>query len=65
MDGSFVVLDFPDDPSTVYIEQSGSSLFVEDPDQMVHYETVYDLVHASALSVDDSTAWMAARIETL
>src|SRR5690606_589276 len=65
MDGSFVILDFPDDPSTVYLEQSGSALFVEDPQQMEHYETVYDLVHASALSVDDSLAWMRRRIETL
>ncbi|GAB3493365.1 helix-turn-helix transcriptional regulator [Nocardiopsis coralliicola] len=63
MDGSFVFLDFPDDPSTVYLEQSGSALFVEDSDDMVHYETVYDLVHAAALSVDDSRAWLRDRLD--
>ncbi|GAA3730019.1 helix-turn-helix domain-containing protein [Salinactinospora qingdaonensis] len=65
MDGSFVILDFPADPSIVYLDQSGSSLFYEEGRDLEHYETVYDHVHASALSVEESQAWMRRRLETL
>lgn len=65
MDGSFVIMDFPADPSTVYLEQAGSALFVEDSNQMEHYETVLDHVHASALGVEESRAWMLHRLDQL
>lgn len=65
MDGAFVVLDFASDPSTVYVEHSASSLFVEDPAEVEHYEMVYDHVHAMALSPADSRAWMERRLETV
>lgn len=65
MDGSFVILDFSGDPSVVYLDQSGSSLFHEEREELEHYETVHDHVHASALSVEDSQAWMYRRLETL
>lgn len=58
VNGSFVILDFPSDPSTVFLEQSMSGLFPEDPVELEHYETVYDHVHANAMSVDDSREYM-------
>ncbi|GHC78599.1 transcriptional regulator [Nocardiopsis terrae] len=66
MDGSFVILDFPDDPSAVYAEQTGGSgLLVEDPEQITLYETVLDHVQAAALSVEDSRAWIQHQLDQL
>ncbi|WP_370013491.1 DUF5753 domain-containing protein [Nocardiopsis sp. Huas11] len=66
MDGSFVVLDFPEDPSAVYAEQTGGSgLLIEDPAQITLYETVLDHVQAAALSVEESRAWMERRLSQL
>ncbi|MEU3023106.1 DUF5753 domain-containing protein [Nocardiopsis alba] len=66
MDGAFVILDFPDDPSVVYAEQTGGSgLLVEDPEQITLYETVLDHVQAAALSVEESRAWMQRCLEKL
>lgn len=63
MTGQFVILDFPMDPSTVYLEQSVSGLFPEDPVVLDHYEMLYDRVHAQALSVEDSRAFLKNLIE--
>jgi hypothetical protein len=66
MDGSFVVLDFTSDPSAVYAEQvGGGGLLIEDPEQITIYETVLDHVQASALSVEDSRAWLEDRLSKL
>lgn len=66
MGGSFVILDFPSDPSIVYVEQpAGSALLIEDPEQITLYETVLDHVQASALSVEESQAWMETRLRQL
>ena len=66
MDGSFVILDFPSDPSIVYVEQAGgSALLAEEAEQITLYETVLDHVQAAALSVEDSRAWMEHRIAQL
>ena len=63
MDGSFVVLDFASDPSAVYVEQvGGGGLLMEDPEQITIYETVLDHVQASALSVEESRAWLEDRL---
>jgi hypothetical protein len=63
MTGQFVILDFPADPSTVYLEQSMSGLFPEDPVVLDHYETLYDRVHAQALSVEDSRKFLKKLIQ--
>ena len=63
MTGQFVILDFPMDPSTVYLEQSVSGLFPEDSVIMDHYETLYDRVHAQALSVEASRDFLKALID--
>lgn len=66
MDGSFVILDFPSDPAAVYLEQvGGTSLLMEDSEQITVYETVLDHVQASALSVEASRAWMLDRLSQL
>ncbi|WP_342455979.1 helix-turn-helix domain-containing protein [Nocardiopsis sp. N85] len=66
MDGSFVVLDFPSDPTVVYVEQvGGGGLLVEEPEQTTIYETVLDHVQAAALSVEASRAWLEDRLSRL
>lgn len=56
--GSFVILDFPEDPPVVYREDVMSELFYEDPVEIDHCEMVYDHVHASALSVEESQQFL-------
>lgn len=56
--GSFSILDFPEDPSVVYLEALMSQLFYEDPVEIAHCEIVYDHVHAAALSVPDSRVFL-------
>ena len=65
MDGSFLIMDFKLDPPTVYIDQAGSSLFFEGETDLEHYETVYDHVHAAALGIEESLAWMRQYITDL
>jgi transcriptional regulator with XRE-family HTH domain len=56
--GSFAILDFQDDPPVVYREDIMAQLFYEDAVEIAHCETVYRYVQASALSVEDSRAFM-------
>lgn len=56
--GSFSILDFEDDPPLVYREDFLAQLFYEDPVEVKHAELVYDHVHAAALSVPDSRAFL-------
>lgn len=66
MDGSFVILDFTADPSVAYVEQAGGGgLLIEDPEQITTYETVLDHVQSSALSVEDSRAWLEDRLSQI
>lgn len=52
--GSFVILDFEEDPPAVYREDVMSSLFYEEPAEIRHCEMVYDHLQSAALSVEDS-----------
>ncbi|RNL85863.1 transcriptional regulator [Halostreptopolyspora alba] len=58
MSGSFVVMEFPNDPAVVYLEQSTSGLFLEDGQELEHYERVCRAVEDLALSADDSVAFL-------
>lgn len=60
--GSFVILDFAEDPPAVYREDLMSSVFYEDPEEIAHCEMVYDHVHASALSVEDSQEFLRSML---
>lgn len=66
MDGSFVILDFAEDPSVVYVEQAGGNgLLIEEPEQITTYESVLDRVQTSALSVEASRTWLEDRLSQI
>lgn len=66
MPGGFTILDFPEDPSCVYLETSGvTTLFMEEADEVRQHELKYDYAQASALSVDDSSAFIAEVLESV
>ncbi|WP_246405403.1 Scr1 family TA system antitoxin-like transcriptional regulator [Nocardiopsis algeriensis] len=57
---------FPEDPSCVYLETSGvNTLFLEEDDDVRQHELLYDYAQASALSVDDSMAFIAEVLESV
>lgn len=62
--GQFVILDFPEDPSVVYIEGHASQLFYEEPEEVDRYNLLYDYVQSSALSVDDSRVFLRNFVES-
>lgn len=63
MNGAFVLMEFPHDPSVVYLEQSMTGLFLEDAEEMGHYERVYADVADSAMSPADSVALLETYLE--
>ncbi|WP_020380460.1 helix-turn-helix domain-containing protein [Nocardiopsis chromatogenes] len=65
MAGNFVVLDFPEDPSVVYLESAEDQLFLEDPVELRQYELLYGYVQSAALSVDDSRAFIQERLNAI
>ncbi|PRX95551.1 helix-turn-helix domain-containing protein [Allonocardiopsis opalescens] len=60
----FVIMDFPSDPAAVYIENPRSEVFLEHPDDLAYYETMYSYVQADALSVDESRALIERMIQS-
>ncbi|WHT18150.1 helix-turn-helix transcriptional regulator [Crossiella sp. CA-258035] len=66
-DGPFVILGFPDplDPTVVYVESLTSALYLEKPEEIRLYSTVFDHVRAAALGTEESVALMAAMAEEL
>jgi len=54
MDGSFVILDFPnvDDPSIVYIESAAGGLFLEEAMAIRRYILMFEHLRAAALGLD-------------
>lgn len=54
MDGSFVILDFPnaDDPSIVYIESAAGGLFLEEAVAIRRYILMFEHLRAAALGLD-------------
>ncbi|WP_420162121.1 DUF5753 domain-containing protein [Nocardiopsis sp. CNT-189] len=65
MTGQFVLLDFPEDPGVVYLESAEDQLFLEDPVELRQYELLYGYVQSSALSVDDSRAFIQERLSAI
>jgi hypothetical protein len=60
MVGPFTVMTFPDpdDLGVVNIEYATGSVFLEDPSELRVYEEVWSALQASALSADDSQAFL-------
>lgn len=66
MPGGFTILDFPDDPSVVYLESSGlNTLFLEEDDDIKQHELLYDYAQSAALSVDDSCEFIQGVLNSL
>jgi transcriptional regulator with XRE-family HTH domain len=62
---SFVILDFEDDPSAVYVETVASGSYLEEKVQVEHYMLIYDAVTESALSGDEAVAFIGEIIRQL
>lgn len=56
MGNPFVILDFPDDPDVVYLENLTSHLYLEKPDDVARHEALFDHVRAAALGLEPSLA---------
>jgi transcriptional regulator with XRE-family HTH domain len=61
MEGSFVLLRFPDeaDPDTVYVTMATGGVFQEKADELLLYATVFDRLRELALPPEDSIALVA------
>ena len=62
MDGSFVILNFPDadDPSIVYIESAAGGLFLEENIEIRRYILMFEHLRAAALGLDATAELLAA-----
>ena len=55
MTGQLVIMDFaPPEPPVVYLEVMSEELYLEKPEQITHYQHIYDHAQAEALSVIES-----------
>lgn len=54
----------PQDPETVAVETLERDMFVNEPDEVRHYATVYEWLRDAALSPEDTLEWLAAAAET-
>jgi transcriptional regulator with XRE-family HTH domain len=61
MDGSFIVLGFPEptDPDVVYLEGQAGSLYLERPPEVERYAAIFSHLIAKALDPDESRALIA------
>lgn len=64
LSGSFVVMVFPNDPSIVYLEQSLSGLFLEDEEEVDHYERLFTAAQAVALTTEETVAFLENKLST-
>lgn len=61
MPGSFVVMDFPDDPQVVYLDSMAGDLFLEEKAEVRRYTALYEHLRALALS-PDATCQLLSRV---
>jgi Domain of unknown function (DUF5753) len=56
MDGSFIILSFPEvsDPDVVYLESQTGSLYLEKPLEVDRYQAIFNHLVAKALDPDES-----------
>lgn len=67
MDGSFIILDFPDpaDPDVVYIEYHSGTLYLEKAAEVQHYGMIFDHLRGEALSAAESSALISKTADEL
>ncbi|MEU9885221.1 helix-turn-helix transcriptional regulator [Sphaerisporangium sp. NPDC051011] len=67
MAGQFVILDFiePSDAPVVYLETDTEELYLETPEQIAHYNVIFDYLRAMALGPDESVQLIARMTEDL
>lgn len=60
MDGQFNLLEFPEnaDPDVVYLEQAGSGLVLENPEEVRRYTLMFGSLLSKALKPDESLLFM-------
>ncbi|GAB1643806.1 helix-turn-helix domain-containing protein [Krasilnikovia sp. MM14-A1259] len=65
MDGTFAILDFPDDqdPAVVYAENATGGLFLEKSDELQKYSSIFDTIQATALTPEASTEMIEMLVE--
>ena len=61
MPGSFVVMNFPDDPQVVYIDSMAGDLFLEEEPELRRYSGLYEYLRAFALN-PDATRQLLTRV---
>jgi transcriptional regulator with XRE-family HTH domain len=56
MDGTFVILDFPDveDPDVVFVENATGGLFLEKADELLKYHSIFESIRSTALTPEAS-----------
>jgi transcriptional regulator with XRE-family HTH domain len=67
MDGSFVMLDFPedDDPSIVYIESAAGGLFLEEIAEIRRYKLMLEHLRAAASGLDATATLLQAIVSEI
>jgi hypothetical protein len=67
MDGSFVILDFPedDDPSIVYIDSGAGGLFLEEVGEIRRYKLMFEHLRAAASGLDATAALLRAIVSEI
>jgi transcriptional regulator with XRE-family HTH domain len=63
--GAFTILDFPEDPSLVFLETPTDSLWLELPEEYQRYSLMFSHVMAVALSPEVSVRHMEAKVDQL
>ncbi|MET8157287.1 helix-turn-helix transcriptional regulator [Sphaerisporangium sp. NPDC005289] len=61
--GPFVILDFPSDPSVVYMATATDSLWLDRPEEYQRYSLIFTHVSTLALSAEESTQLIAALMD--
>lgn len=66
LSGSFFLLDFPSelDPSIVYTETAADSLFVQDPESVQRFVTIFSHLNAAALRAPETVTFIRQIMES-
>lgn len=63
--GPFIILDFADDPTIVFIEDRTTGLFLDDPAKVATYKLTVERLVDVALDAEESTARLASIVSDL